>query len=269
MKIKLICFLVFLCSGALISQSGFTTIGGANFLGYGRAGVNISGIESIYMNQAGLSDIKNYALDISAERRFNLEELTNISIVGAKTLNFGTVGILLSNFGFAEYNEQKFALAYSRRLSPGVSLGGQFDLLRYNIEKIGSKNLISFEMGMQIKLNKEFSLATHIFSPGKIEVNETTDIGTRFRIGIMYKPSGKVFLLAEVDKLIYREAEYKLGLSYQLINEMQINLGINPVAEFYSFGIRLSFRENYKMSTAVALQDRLGNSPAISFQYNN
>lgn len=250
-------------------QSGFTTIGGANFIGYGRAGVNISGIESIYLNQAGLAEITNMAFDISTEKRFNLDELTNISIAGAKTFKFGTIGILASNFGYSEYNEQKFGLAYAKKLSTSISLGGQFDLLRYNVSQAGSKNIYTFEIGMQLKLNKDFSVATHIFSPGNISVTENTELGTRLRLGLKYSPSNKVFILAELDKVIYRPLEYKLGISYQVINELQLRFGMNPTVESFSFGAMVSFMDKYKITSAYSLNSRLGNFPALTLQYQD
>ena len=220
------------------------------------------------MNPAGISEVKKFSVDVSAERRFNLEELTSVSFALAKNTRFGTFGFLASNFGFTEYTEQKFALVYAKKLSEIVRVGAQFDLLRYNIEQVGSKNVFTFEMGVQVQLNKEFSVATHIFSPGNIYINDFTDLGTRYRVGVMYKPSAKVFLLAEADKLIYRPLEYKIGLSYQLIPEAQIRLGINPSVEFYSFGAAFSIGKSMKISSAIALQEVLGNTPAISFQYN-
>lgn len=253
--------------GYCIGQSGFTSLGGANFMGYSNAGVNLTGIESIYMNQAGLAEIKNIAIDISAEKRFNLSEFTNISLAGAKSFKFGTVGLLLSNFGYEVYNEQKFGLAYARKLSSALSLGGQFDVLRYNISGIGSKNIFSFEAGMQLRLNKDFSLATHVFSPGKITVADGTEIGTRFRLGLKYAPSPKVFVLAEMDKIIDRKASYKLGVSYQAIEILQLRLGFNPTISSYSFGAMLQFKDQYKVATAVSLNHQLGNTPAISLQY--
>ncbi len=251
------------------SQSGFTTLGGANFLGYSRAGINISGIESIYMNQAGLTGVKNIAFDISAERRYNLEDLTNISVAGAKSFKFGTIGIILSNFGFTDYNEQKFGLAYARQLNKSISLGGMFDLLRYNVTSVGSKNIMTFEVGMQMKLNKDFSVATHVFSPGNINVADGTDLGARFRLGLKYSPSPKVFILAELDKLIYRNLEYKLGISYQVVKPLNLRIGINPTTQVYSFGAMFSFKETYRIASAVALNNNLGNTPAFTFQYQD
>ena len=262
----IICFV--LQSIMVMGQSGFTTIGGANFVGYGRAGVNIGGIESIYLNQAGLTGVKNFAFDISAERRFNLDELSNISFAGAKTFKFGTVGMVLSNFGNSDYSEQKFGLAYAKKLSSAISLGGQFDLLRLNISQFGSKNIYTFEVGMQLRLTKDFSVATHVFSPGNITINESTDLGTRFRLGLKYQPSTKVFVLVEIDKLIYREIEYKLGISYQAIKALQLRLGVNPSNETFSFGVALHFQDTYRIATAYSLQNNLGNTPAISLQYH-
>jgi hypothetical protein len=176
---------------------------------------------------------------------------------------------MVSSFGFTEYNEQKIGLAYARKLGNNISLGGQLDMLRYNISAVGSKSLATFELGMQLDLNREFSIATHIFSPGKVSVTENTDIGTRFRLGVRYKPSSKVFILAEADKLIYRKTELKLGVSYRLVKQAEVRLGINPVTEFFSFGALFSFKDKYKMASAFALNDRLGTSSALSLQYSN
>lgn len=252
---------------SLNGQSGFTTLGGANFLGYSRAGLNITGVEAVYLNQAGLVGVKNFAADLSVEQRFGLSDLSNGSIGLAKTFGFGTVGLMFSSFGITEYNEQKLGLAYARKLNSNISLGGQFDLLRYNVSTVGSINLISFELGMQLRLNKDFSVGTHIFSPGNIEVADGTEIGTRFRIGVKYSPSNKVFLLAELDKVIDRALDYKLAIGYQLIDLIQLRVGMDPKLNTYSFGAMLKFKDTYKVSTAYTFNHSLGNTPAISLQY--
>ncbi|MBK9735685.1 MAG: hypothetical protein IPO92_12250 [Saprospiraceae bacterium] len=253
----------------IVSQSGFTTLGGANFLGYGRAGITLEGIESIYLNQAGLTGVKNMAFDLSAERRFNLQDLSTICFSGAKSFKFGTIGVMASNFGITEYNEQKFGLAYARKLSKLISIGGQFDMLRLNVSQFGSKNIFTFEIGMLLMINKEFTVATHVFSPGNITISEGNDLGTRFRMGLKYTPSPKVFLLAEMDKLIYRKIEYKIGVSYQAVKDLQVRLGVNPSTKTFCFGAMLSIRNSYKIATAYALNGNLGNTPAFSLQYQN
>ena len=257
-------------SGILHAQSGFTSVGGANFLGYGRAGVTIGGVASAYFNQAGLTEVNDFAVDLIAEKRFNLEELSTFSLAIAKSLKAGTFSFMISSFGFTEYNEQKMGLGYARKLSENISLGGQLDLLRINIAQFGNGNYFTFELGLNYKINNEFSIGTHIFNPGRVTIAENTLLGTRFRMGLKYTPSAKVFLITEVDKLIDRNiTEFKFGISYQMAQEVQLRFGANPSVSIFSFGVALSMNKKYGVAAAYGLNNVIGNTPAVSFQYSN
>src|SRR5690554_4589017 len=112
-------------AGMAISQPGFSTLGGANYLGMARTGLTLGGVESIYLNQAGISKVNNFGFDLSYERRYNLEDISQISLGAVKTFkDIGTFGIMASSLGFSEYSEQKMAVAYGRSLSSKVSVGG-------------------------------------------------------------------------------------------------------------------------------------------------
>jgi hypothetical protein len=267
MRWVLIIYLAAFSIYGIYSQSGFNTAGGAHFLGYARAGVTIEGLESVYLNQAGMADIQNWAVDASYERRFNIEGLDFLSLAAAKRTSWGTWAVSVTNFGLSEYNEQKFGLAYARRLHQRLSIGGQFNYMRYNIENLGSRHIFSFEAGMILRLHKSLRIGTHIFSPGFVEVAEDTDLPTRFRTGISYHPSDKVFLLVEADKSLQRQTEFKIALGYAILQHMHIRMGINPTLSLYSLGFQITLKDRIKMSGAVGLQNALGHSPAISFQY--
>ena len=255
---------------SLEAQSGYTTAGGANFLSFARAGVNIQDISAIYLNQAGLTGVKNFAVDVSVEKRFNLEELSLASFAVAKKAGNGCFGLMFSSFGFSEYSEQKAGLAYARKLFANLSAGGQLNVLRLNIAEYGSTNNFTFEAGVQYTINKEFSLGAHVFSPGNIIIADGTNLAIRFRLGLKYAPSAKVFLLLEADKQIDRTAtEFKAGLSYQMSKEFELRMGANPTASLFTLGISARFLKNYKMIGAYGLQNILGNTPAISLQYHN
>lgn len=267
MRRVLVLYLAILGLDSVCAQSGFNTGGGANFLGYARAGVTIEGVESIYFNQAGLADIQNLAVDASYERRFNIEGLDFLSLAIVQKTRWGTFGLSATNFGLREYNEQKFGLAYARRLSPKLSIGGQLDYLRFNIETLGSRHLISFEAGMILQINRNFKLGTHIFSPGVIEVAESTDLPTRFRIGLSYHPSNKVFILIEADKSLQRQTEYKMAVGYEILKQMRLKLGMNPTLSMFSMGFQVNLDNKFKISGAMGLNNSLGHTPAISLQY--
>lgn len=270
MRKLLTAYIIILLSVQLAhTQSGFSTAGGANFLGFGRAGVNIGGIASMYMNQAGLTEVRNFAIDLSAEKRFNLEELTLASIAVAKKTSAGTFGLMFSSFGFSAYSEQKFGFAYARKLTDNLSAGAQFDVLRLNIAEYGSEQYFTFEAGLNYTINTEFSIGTHIFSPGNILLSDGNNLGSRFRMGLKYSPSSKVFLLAEVDKVIDRQyTEFKLGISYKMAKEFELRLGANPSASLFTMGIAANFRQKYSAAGAFSLNNTIGNTPAVSLQYN-
>jgi len=249
------------------AQTGFSSSGGANWLGMARAGVAHTGAASIYLNQAGMTSVHDMAFDISAERRFNLSELTQVSLVAIKSFRFGTVGLVASSFGFDQYNEQKIGFAYARRLSGNISIGGQFDLLRYNIDNIGSKNVFSFETGMIAHINKQITVGAHIFSPVHVKINDIDKISARFRTGLKYSPSNKVFLLAEVDKSIDQDMELRFGISYIPIKTLTLMTGVNTTLSSFHFGLQLHFSDHYSIATALGTNHILGNSPSISLQY--
>ena len=260
---------IFLIAG-VYSQSGFTTAGGANFLSFARAGVNAQGVASMYMNQAGLTDVKNFGVDLSVEKRYNLEELSLASLAISKKIGSGHFGLMFSNFGFSEYSEQKLGLAYARKLMPNLSIGGQLNVLRLNIAEYGSANNFTFEAGVQYTINSEFSVGAHVFSPGNIIIADGTNLASRFRLGLRYSPSPKVFVLLEADQQIDRSVtEYKLGLAYQMTKEFEIRMGANPTASLFTLGVSARFLDNYKMIGAYGLNNIIGNTPAVSLQYTN
>jgi hypothetical protein len=141
--------------------------------------------------------------------------------------------------------------------------------LRYNIENLGSKNVFSFEVGMLLKINRQLSLGTHVFSPVNVEVTNGNEINTRFRAGIKYSPSNKVFLLADLDKVLDRSLEFKFGFGYQPSQILEVRAGMNPTISQYTFGFRLSLKDKFKISSAFGLNNILGNTPALSIQYDN
>ncbi|MBK8546685.1 MAG: hypothetical protein IPL63_04655 [Saprospiraceae bacterium] len=263
-------FLIFfLVSSSLAGQFHFSNSGGAHFSGMGRTGLSVAGIGAMYYNQAGLAGIKNWAADVSYERRFNLEDLTSIQISGAKKFGFGTFGLMFSQFGSELYNEQQYSLAYGRQLSERITLGGMLSMFGFHFQNTGEARYTgSFSIGSSLKLDRHFMISAHIFSPVSIESSDNNQLYPRFRTGLTYSPSEKVFIYAEVEKELSREQwEFKFGLSYNVIKTLMLQTGINPNAGFYSFGIAYQVFSKCTIRGAGGVHNVLGLSPAISVSY--
>ena len=266
--LKIFCLLIFFLQNMQsLAQSAFTYSGGAHSAGIARAGVNLTGIEGAYCNQAGLADIRKSAFDVSIEKRFNINELMCYATASACNFRGNTIGMMMSGLGFSEYNEQKFGLFYARKLHPSFRVGGQLSLLRFNIQGFESRTIPSIEFGMIMKLSGELSWAGHIFAPGDAETNDGFLKGTRMRMGIHYKPSEKLMLMAEIEKRIERFPAYMVCALYQFNKSFGIRLGVNPRLRLFGFGFAVSFNDKFKMVAAACANDVIGNTPAISLQY--
>jgi hypothetical protein len=265
---------IFLCLSSFhnsqcIAQAAFTHAGGAHTVGLARAGVNLLGIEGAYCNQAGLTEIRNFAIDVSVEKRFNLDELMIYSIASAVHVKGNTIGFMMSGFGFSEYNEQKFGILYARKLNAVISAGGQLSLLRYNLSGFESTTTAAIEMGMMVKLSNEFSWAGHIFAPGDGELQGGLFKGTRLRMGVKYNPSEKVGIMADIEKRVDKFPAFMVGLVYQMNESFGVRIGVNPRLRLFGFGFAVSFKDRYKLVTSAGMNDVIGNTPAVSMQYNS
>lgn len=266
---RILFFLLFLVfQYSIHAQYHFSQMGGAHFGGLGRAGLSVEGVGAVYNNQAGLSGIKKWSADVSVEQRFNLQDLTNIQVSLVKKTGLGTLGALFSQFGTEIYNEQMYGLVYGRSLSKSVSLGGILSVIGFHNQTFGSRYTATAGIGSNVKLNHLFTLSAHVFSPFQVKITENNEVSSRFRVGLTYKPSQKVSVIAEIDKALHRQQwEYKMGIMYQVVNALCLQAGFNPKAEFYAFGLRYNVFRSFSVRGAGMFHQVLGTTPAFSLSY--
>ena len=251
-----------------ITQLHFSDMGGGHFKGIGRAGVTRDGLASLYYNQAGLYALKDWSVDLSVERKFNLQDLNSIQIGAAKKFGFGSLGIIMSQFGTQEYNEQLFGLAYGRELGKVVSIGGLLAMAGYNSDRFGSSFVPVIALGSIIRVSKEFTVGVHVFNPVPLQITDNTATTARYRMGLAYQPSDKVSLMGEVDKDVYRDKwEFKMGVSYQVVRVLGLEAGFNPSADYFAFGIKYNPMKKLMLKGAGSVHQTLGLSPAISVSF--
>lgn len=238
-----------------------------SIVGYAGAGVAVSGIEAHGINQGGLAEITDYGFSISSQNRFGIGELLEVTLAGVKRLDeFGSVGLIISNFGIEEYTQQKYGLSYSRYLSSALTVGIQFDYLTTRIEGYGSTGNFTIEGGLQYQISKTIRVAAHVVNPLGVTSGTALSDYSIYQGGIAYLPSEKLDIYADVSK----KGDYNsmhIGIGYAVIPQLRIRLGIqtNPS----TFGVGLGYRINDKASFdgAVSSHEFLGNTPAISFNY--
>jgi hypothetical protein len=262
----LVCFIanIYMCQG----QRGFTSAQGARSVAMANTGSTMLGIEAILNNQAGLYKLNGIGVIAATEQRFLLEELNAISFGLAYGNNsLGAVGLMVSNFGFDEYREQKIGLAYSRKLFDNLSIGGQLDLLHVNIAGYGSSSNLTFELGAITDITKEVSIGFHVFSPSEINITDQATVPTKIILGVAYKPSKKIQIVTEVEKIVDRDYTFRMGVDYAIVDALSLRAGYGTGPAMLSFGLGYNINKKLSFDGSFTNHETLGITPSGSLIY--
>jgi len=243
---------------------------GAKSGGLGHASVALSDGWSIFNNQAGLAFLDQPFIGVSYENRFLLKELSRNFVGFAIPTESGTIGISALSFGYSLYNEGKYGLAYSRKLSDKTSLGIQLNYMtiRQRGTEYGNSNNLTAEIGFQSQITDDLRLGIHIFNLTQTELIESNreSIPTVFRIGGQYQVSDKVLILAESEKDVDRSAFFKAGVQYHIIENLFVRGGISTNPTYTSIGFGYVYKQ-FKIDFATNYQPILGYTPQFSISY--
>ncbi|MFT6781993.1 MAG: hypothetical protein ACJA1A_001919 [Saprospiraceae bacterium] len=267
-KILLCCLGLFFFLNESKGQSSNFSVGGAHTLSLGSAGTMFTGIESIYTNPAGLTELERYGFDVSYDRRFNLSELATVSLAGAKKLGRNAIGVSVSRFGFASYSESRAGLTYARKLFDKVSIGGSFHYLGYNIENYGNASRFTFDIGLQSEINDKLSVGVYIFNPASIAITDEQDVPSRMSIGLRYAASKKARIYIDVSKTINRSPEFKFAVDYQVVEAFSFRGGANITQSSLHFGPAYHMKNGLSIIGGYSFDNRLGHTTGLSISYS-
>ncbi len=267
--ILFIYLLFFVCNFTVKGQSSFFSSGGAHTLALADNGTMFEGISSIYTNPAGLATINNFAFDVGYNRRYNLDELSTVSLGGAKKVGAGVFGVSIARFGHSAYSESKIGLAYARKLFSNLTIGGGFDMLNYSINQYGNSNVFTFEIGLQSAINDKLSLGAYVFSPGMASLTDDFEVPSRYTMGLKYVASSKANIYIDISKTINRDPEFKFAVDYKMVESFSVRVGGNVTKESIHFGPAYTMNNGVAIFGGYSFDNRLGHSAGVSLSYSN
>ncbi len=260
-------FLLF--STMVFGQNGSPLPAGARGMAMGNTGVSNNDIHSIFSNIAGIAWLEGTQFAIFGEQRFAGTGISNLAVGAAHSINSGTFGLTIQNFGINDYNEQKIGLSYARKLFDKLSMGVQFDFLNTRITNYGSTAALTFEIGFVAPINKELTVGARVYSPMRVAITEDEDIPGLLGIGFTYHPSKKVFFNGEVEKGIDTDLSIRAGIEYQIHSVVSLRVGgaANPTLATFGLGFQIS--DQFNMDIATTYHQVLGLSPGIGIRYGS
>ncbi|HMQ07787.1 MAG TPA: hypothetical protein PKC30_10840 [Saprospiraceae bacterium] len=249
------------------AQLGFELAGGPEHLSLGRATVSMKGLSSIFSNQAGLTYVNGFGIEVNALRRYNIQGLDIFSLGTALQVGDGAFGLTLAQYGFDTYREQKFALAYARKMSRDFSASLQFDVMNVRVAEFGNRLFFSFEAGLYTEISKTVHLGVHIFSPAGVSFDEEYNIPSRIRMGPKFILSPELDVYIEFEKIIDLAPALKLGIDYGFRESFSLRFGVIPTLSEYSFGFNYRFQNAMEIRGSASYDGLLGISSGFGFAF--
>lgn len=236
----------------------------------GNASVMISDIWSVYHNQAGLANIRNYAFATYFSNSFSIKELGLRAFAGAVPTQAGTFGLSYSYFGYSQFNESKFGLAYAKKLGKKISMGIQLDYFNTKIaDDYGNKGIVAGEIGIIANPVENLTIGAHIFNPWRAKYVDYNDerLPQIFRLGAGYNFSDKVLVTIESEKDLDKEIIFKAGIEYKIVKNLFLRTGISTNPVLNTFGIGFHFK-NFTMDMAFSKHPVLDYTTHFGLSYH-
>ena len=258
---------LFFCLNEVSAQNIYSEVGArAAALAYSTSAE--SGLWSAYNNPAGLYPIKQMSFGFSAQNRFHLEGLNTASFACASPFIQGGAGITITKFGDDIYNEQSIALSFAHKLGM-TSLGLRVNYTQYQMESLGSKGIISVDLGGRASLSENLHFGAYIRNINQSKLSEFEDeyLPILLYAGISYLPTDKITLNAEVEKDIDYDSTLKLGLEYTFLKKFNVRTGVKTFPFSQHFGLGFNSAKVH-IDYALNSHQSLGLNHQISIQYS-
>jgi hypothetical protein len=195
-------------------------------------------------NQAGLGFIDQSSISLQHSMPYLLKELGISSLAGQFTFPRGALGIVLSTQGLRGFRQNSIWLSYGLRLHPNISAGLGIHLWNTTLtEQLIYAPGISFALGIQIRVNKQWELGARLFHPAGWSAR--TELSGQELMSIESGFSYSFFRTSRILFDLHINPGYSIilssGMEWILNKQINLRVGICNRPFTYSWGISLKF----------------------------
>ena len=207
---------------------------------------------AIFNNPAGLGLVNNREFGIYySPSPFGIKELSSAYLAYIEPTSFGNISIGAYTYGFELYRENQLNLAYSTKFSDNIYLGLTSFYHSVKIDRYGNSAVFNIKLGGIFILNQNFSLGFSLHNPLRFN-NVKIELPLIYLAGFSYIPVKNSSLNFAVAKEMDFPVSVKFGIEYEVIEYLQLRIGIQNEPDIYSggFGIFYSFMNlNYAITS--------------------
>ena len=136
------------------------------------------------------------------------------------------------------------------------------------IAENGSKNFLTFEVGLQSELIENLLIGFHLYNPVQLEIIEDEYLPSIIRAGATYTASKKLLLHVELEKDFDFPFIFKSGVEYALVDDFWLRVGVQTNPTALSFGLGYQMKNGFRFDMASNYHQDLGFSPSIGVGFN-
>jgi hypothetical protein len=259
----LISGLAFFVNSILFAQ-GIVSPMASRFPDLGAYSESFADVISAMNNQAALAEIKQVQLGVYGERTFMLENAGFFSLLLAVPAFSGNFGIQADYFGYPEYNESQFGLAYGRRLGEKINLGAKFNFFMLRVAGYGSASSVNCELGCTWAIAEKLRTGIHVYNlfGGKFPGIPESKLPYIFKSGLGYEPGKQLLVGIEAIKEENTTINIKAGVQYKFADRFIFRLAFATGATSNFFVIGYS-KQNLRLELVASYHQQLGISPGV------
>lgn len=268
MVLKSLAFGIFLgfISSFCFAQNGMDSYPtGARSRGMGNAHVTLTDGWSVINNIGGLGSLNQTQAFFGYDHRLGMNELTTLAAGIALINDWGNLGVNVSNYGGALFNQQNIGIGFSNKLGI-ASFGVKLNYFQTNIEGFGRAASPVVEIGGVAELTPQLFFGAHIYNLTRSKPSKLSDeyLPMNVKAGLSYRPTDNLMLNIEAEKEILLDPIFKAGLEYNVKDRIWGRAGFNTQPNNLFFG--LGFRpRRYQIDYAMGQNYRLGFTHHFSF----
>jgi hypothetical protein len=216
-------------------------------------------------NPAAHANVQRSSVGVYGERRYMLPDLQLFTASAGLNTASGNWGLHAGYFGFAEQNQMQLSLAYGRKITKAVDVGGAFHYHTIRQSSIyGSASAITGSVGVLFHLGSSVHAGISAFNPIRAAWSnaENERLPSRYSFGLGMDVSENFFLGADLVKEENLPAELQVAFHYQLLPKLFVRGGITTLSPTYfaSAGFVL---KSFRLDIASSYHPQLGFSPGV------
>lgn len=260
--LALLAFLCLFCS-AISAQVFMRPIENAAATGMGGATIALPSLSSALANEAQLGLGDRLGVWAGSALPYGLTDWQSGHFQGIVGVGkFGGAGLGIEHSATDIYAEQRFRLAYGRRLTKAFYFGGSADVLRASAQEYGSTTMATFSLSLLAQALPDVWVGAKIQNPFQQKIGEEV-VPTVLRIGAAWKPSDILLMSFETEKDLERKVMIKAGLEYRPVPMLVVRAGMRSsnVARI-GFGAGLRLKNNLALDVGSEWHPSLGLTPS-------